>query len=80
VQEQVGGLIEDLQRSLLVDGHDLGTELWADAADGSRSQVTLDALGRRRMAGLDLLGLELLAVLPVDNPLPLADLLQLPLR
>ena len=43
VQQEVGGLLEDFQRSLVVDGDDLGRQFRADTADRPRGQILLDA-------------------------------------
>ncbi len=43
VQEQVGVILEDVERPLLVDGNDVSGELRADAANGPRSEVLFDA-------------------------------------
>ena len=64
-----GCCVEDLQRPFLVDADDLGGQLRPDAADRPRGQVLLDAFGRSGVGGLEFVGLELLAVLPINNPL-----------
>ena len=68
VQQKVGGLLEDFQRSLVVDGDDLGGEFRADAADRPRGQILFDAFRRGRMGRLEFVGLELLPMLSVDHP------------
>ena len=45
MQQEVGGLLEDLQRSLVIDGDDLGRQLWSDTADRARGKILFDALG-----------------------------------
>ena len=48
---------------------DLGGDLRPDAADRPGGQVLLDAFCRRRMGGLEFVGLELLTVFPIHDPL-----------
>ena len=69
VEQEVGGRLEDFQRPLLVDADDLGGQLRPDAADRPGGQILLDAFGRGRVGGLEFVGLELLAVFPVHDPL-----------
>ena len=68
VQQEVGGLLEDFQGALLVDGDDLGGDFRPDAANRPGGQILFDAFRRSRMGRLEFVGLELLAVLPVDHP------------
>ena len=68
VQQKIRAGIENFQRPLLVDAHDLGRQLRTDAADGPGRQVPLDPLGRRRRRGANIVGLELLAVLAIHRP------------
>ena len=69
VLQEVGGRVEDFQRPFLVDADNLGRQLRADAADCPGGQIPLDARGRSRVRGPDLVGLELLAVGAIDHPL-----------
>ena len=45
MQQEVGGLLEDLQRSLVIDGDDLGRQFRADTADRPRGKILFDAFG-----------------------------------
>ena len=48
---------------------DLGGQLGADAADRPGAQILFDTFGRSRVGGFQFVGLELLAVFPVHDPL-----------
>ena len=69
VEKEVGGRLEDFQRPFLVEGDDLGRQLRPDAADRPGGQILFDAFGRGRVRGLEFVGLELLAVFPIHDPL-----------
>ena len=69
VQQEVGGRLEDFQRPFLVDADDLGGQLRPDAADRPGGQILFDAFRRGRVGGLEFVGLELLAVFPIHDPL-----------
>ena len=67
--QEVGGLLEDFEGPFLVDADDLGGDLRPDAADRPGGQVLFDAFSRCRVGGLEFVGLELLAVFPIHDPL-----------
>ena len=69
VHEEVWGLLEDFESPLLVDADDLGGDLRPDGPDRTRSKVLFDTFCRSWVSGLEFVGLELLAVLPIHNPL-----------
>ena len=69
VEQEVGGRLEDFERPFLVEADDLGRQLRPDAADCPGSQILFDAFRRGRVGGLQFVGLELLAVFPVHDPL-----------
>jgi hypothetical protein len=64
-----GAVLEDFQGPFLVDADDLGGQLRPDAADRPGGQILFDAFRRGRVGGLEFVGLELLAVFPVHDPL-----------
>ena len=66
--QKSGLVLEDVERAFLMDGDNSGRQFRANAADGSRGQILLDAFRRGRMGRLKFIGLELLAKLPVDDP------------
>ena len=68
LQQELGRLLEDFQRLLLVDADDLGGDFWADAADRPGGQIFFDAFCRGRMGRLQLVGPELRSMLLVDHP------------
>ena len=69
VEEEIGGRLEDFEGPFLVDADDLGGDLRPDAADRPGGQILFDAFRRGRVGGLEFVGLELLAVFPVHDPL-----------
>ena len=69
VEKKIRGRLEDFEGPFLVEGDDPGPQLRPDAADCPRSQILFDAFRRGRMGGLEFVGLELLAVFPVHDPL-----------
>src|SRR5262249_9378876 len=66
--EERRALVDHLQGALAEHLDDLLRVLRADALDQARGEVLLDALGRGRRHGGDLVGLELLAVLRIEDP------------
>ena len=69
VEQEIGGRLEDFEGPFLVDADDLGRQLRPDAANAPGGQILFDALGRGRVRGLEFVGLELLAVFSVNDPL-----------
>ena len=69
VEKEVRGRLEDFERPFLVEADDLGRQLRPDAADCPGGQILFDAFRRGRVRGLEFVGLELLAVFPVNDPL-----------
>ena len=69
MKQEVRGRLEDFEGAFLVDADDLGGDLRPDAADCPGGQILFNAFRRGRVGRLEFVGLELLAVFPIHDPL-----------
>ena len=68
MEKGIRGFLKDVEGAFVINGDDCGGQFRPDAADRTRGQILLDPFSRGRMRRFEFVGLELLAVLGINDP------------